>query len=291
MIFYFLNSNISLKMSPIKIICVLWFFKYCVSLKLKGFNFILNLALFLTWFFSNPSLKSCFNTNSYLLLLLVLPLLGVRKALFIWHFSQSLGADMGIVTAALMVMSFSLNAGTRILPCLCMTILIECLSWLLSVTKWQSLITSTIQYVSQKYPCHGTGFIRSASFWCECRLQRSQNAHVLLWSPSKFYHRTEFTKKKRNLKKSISHREFNKGEQLPYRKHMAGVASAKRLSARTGLCFQILIPLGFLTFNLRKLLSKFEIKEHIVAVQFICLNFILISMEGDKGMAQLLVFA
>jgi hypothetical protein len=51
--------------------------------------------------------------------------------------------------------------------------------------------------------------------------------------------------KKRNLKQSISHREFNKEKQLPNRKHIAGVASTKRLSARPSLCFQIRIPLGF----------------------------------------------
>lgn len=58
-----------------------------------------------------------------------------------------------------------------------------------------------------------------------------------------------------------------------------------------GCVFRFFFHWGFWTFNLRKLFSKFEIKEHTVAVQFICLNFILISMEGDEGMAQLLVFA
>lgn len=58
-------------------------------------------------------------------------------------------------------------------------------------------------------------------------------------SNSEFYHWVEFTdqKKKRNIKKNISQGEFNKKKQLYYRKQMASVIKAGKLSAVSPACY------------------------------------------------------
>lgn len=70
-----------------------------------------------------------------------------------------------------------------------------------------------------------------------------------LSSSSEVYHWIEFTDqkrkkekkgKKRNIKKNISQGEFNKKKQLYYRKQMASIIKAGKLSAVSPLLFVLL---------------------------------------------------
>lgn len=55
---------------------------------------------------------------------------------------------------------------------------------------------------------------------------------MALWSTSELFHWVEFTDQKRNLKENVSQGEFNKKkQQLPYRKQMADITKAGKLSA------------------------------------------------------------